>query len=366
MPTTEKVMDTLLITGRRRLLGAAGAFGTLALAGCTDTRSASTRAALGVGQRFSGQTMGSGYTVRLAGPSLARSRLENLQADVQGALDAVDRRMSLYRADSELMHLNRHPANEPLLLSAELMTVLQAGQRVASLTDGAFDLTVAPLVLAWGFGPETRHGLPDAETLRQRRAVTGHRRLRLAAAEGLATKLQPGLQADLGGIAKGYGVDRAAQVLEARGIEHYMVEVGGEVRTAGHNAQGRPWQIGIEEPDAVPQRARLIVPLSGLAMATSGDYRNYFEEGHRRYSHAIDPQRGEPIAHGLTSVTVVASECMQADALATALIVLGPERGLALARQQHIAAHFIVRGADGRLVDHATDAFAALRARQAA
>ncbi len=359
-------MDTLLCPGRRRLLGAAGAFGALALAGCTDTRTAAAPGSPRAGQRFSGLTMGSSYTVRLAGAALAPARLETLQADVQDALDAVDRRMSLYRTDSELVRFNRHAAVTPLALSPELTTVLHAGQRVAELTDGAFDVTVAPLVLAWGFGPEARRGVPDGAALAQGRAATGHHRLQLDPASGLATKLQPGLQADLGGIAKGYGVDRAAQVLRAQGHEHFMVEVGGEVRTAGHNSQGRPWQIGIEEPDAVPQRARLVVPLSGLAMATSGDYRIFFEEGRRRYSHEIDPQRGEPIAHGLASVTVVTADCMQADALATALIVMGPDKGLALARRQGIAAHFIVRGADGRLADHATEAFAALRAPQAA
>lgn len=357
-------MDTLICPGRRRLIGAAGALGALALAGCTDPRAPS--AVPHAGQRFSGQTMGSSYTVRLAGPALAPARLETLQADVQAALDAVDQRMSLYRPGSELMRFNRHASLTPLALSSELMTVLQAGQRVAALTDGAFDMTVAPLVLAWGFGPEARRGLPDAQRLQQGRAATGHRHLQLDAARGLATKGMPGLQADLGAIAKGYGVDRAAQLLQAQGVADFMVEVGGEVRTAGRNAQGRPWQIGIEEPDAVPQRARLVVPLSGLAMATSGDYRIYFEEGRRRYSHEIDPASGEPIAHGLASVTVVASDCMQADALATALIVMGPQAGLALARQQGIAAHFIVRGADGRLADHATDAFAALRTAAAA
>lgn len=359
-------MDTLLCPGRRRLLGAAGAFGALALAGCTDNRTASSAGTARAGQRFSGQTMGSSYTVRLSGAPTGPARLENLQADVQAALDAVDQRMSLYRPDGELMRFNHHAAPTPLALSSELMTVLQAGQRVAALTEGAFDMTVAPLVLAWGFGPGSRRGLPDAHALQQGRAATGHRHLRLDAAAGTATKLQPGLQADLGGIAKGYGVDRAAQVLLAQGVSDFMVEVGGEVRTAGRNAQGRPWQIGIEEPDAVPQRARFVVPLSGLAMATSGDYRIYFQEGQRRYCHEIDPRRGEPIVHGLASVTVVAADCMQADALATALIVMGPQAGLALARQQGLAAHFIVRDADGRLVDHATEAFTALRTAAAA
>jgi thiamine biosynthesis lipoprotein len=176
------------------------------------------------------------------------------------------------------------------------------------------------------------------------------------------TKRHAGLQADLGGIAKGYGVDRVAAALDARGVAHYMVEAGGEVRTRGVNAVGEPWRIGIEEPDAMPQRARWAVPLSGKAMATSGDYRNFFIQDGRRYSHEIDPATGVPIQHRLCSVTVVADDCMHADALATALIVLGPDKGRVLAEHSGVSAQFIERGANGALTDSMTTAFAALAA----
>jgi thiamine biosynthesis lipoprotein len=358
-------MDTLLKLRRRDVLGVGSALGALALVGCSDT----SRVGTGAGQRFSGQTMGGSYNVRLAGAPATPARLERLQADVQAALDKVDARMSLYRADSELVRFNRAPAAQPLALSPALMQVLQAGQQVAALTDGAFDMTVAPLVMAWGFGPEVLPGgpaVPPATRLRAGRELLGFRALALDAERSLAVKHRAGLQADLGGIAKGYGVDMAAQALQVQGVEHFMLEVGGEVRSAGRNAQGKPWQIGIEQPDAVPQQARLVVPLSGRAMATSGDYRIYFEQGGRRYSHEIDPRSGEPIAHGLASVTVVANDCMHADALATALIVMGLPRGLALARREGIAAHFIERAPDGRLRDHRSEAFAALLGASAA
>lgn len=351
-------MDTLLKLRRRQLLGVGGAMGALALAGCSASPPAT-------GQRFSGQTMGSTYTVRLAGAGVTPARLERLQADVQSALDAVDTRMSLYRADSELVRFNQAAAGQAIALSPSLMQVLHAGQQVAALTDGAFDMTVAPLVMAWGFGPEVQAGgpaVPSAVRVLAGRQALGFRALGLDADRSTAVKHRAGLQADLGGIAKGFGVDMAAQALLAQGVEHFMLEVGGEVRTAGRNAQGRPWQIGIEQPDAVPQRARLVVPLSGKAMATSGDYRIYFEQDGKRYSHEIDPRSGAPIDHGLASVTVVADDCLHADALATALIVMGPERGLALAQREHMAAHFIVRAADGSLRDHSSDAFAALGA----
>lgn len=350
-------MDLLLSPCRRRLLGAFGGFGALALAGCGE------RARTGVAAtQFGGETMGTRYVVKLAGATLPPARLEALHADLQTALDGVDRGMSLYRPDSELMRLNRHPAAVPLRLSKELFDVLATGQQVSAMSNGAFDVSVAPLVDAWGFGAEKRRQVPPVEEVRLRRSAIDWRGLRLDPEHRTAAKAHDGLQADLGGIAKGYGVDLAANAIEAAGIEHYMIEVGGEVRTRGGNAQGQAWRIGIEEPDAVPQRARTVVPLSGRAMATSGDYRIYFEQAGRRYSHEIDPRTAAPIAHGLASVTVVADDCLTADALATALIVMGPDSGWALAQRQGLAAYFIVRGSDGGLHDRATEAFAALTA----
>jgi thiamine biosynthesis lipoprotein len=353
-------MDALLSPCRRRLLGAFGGLGALALAGCGERGHPS--AATGAPLRFGGETMGTSYVVKLAAAALPAARLEQLAADVHDALDGVNRGMSLYRPESELMRLNRQPEAVPLALSKDLYEVLAAGQRVAELSHGAFDVSVAPLVDAWGFGPAKRREVPAAGDVQARRAAVDYRSLRLDPQHRTATKAHAGLQADLGGIAKGYGVDRAARAIEASGIEDYMIEVGGEVRTRGRNAGGQPWQIGIEEPDAVPQRARAVVPLSGRAMATSGDYRIYFEQGGRRYSHEIDPRTAAPIAHRLASVTVVADDCMTADALATALIVLGPQAGWALAQRQGLAAYFIVRDADGGLQDRASEAFAALTA----
>jgi thiamine biosynthesis lipoprotein len=306
--------------------------------------------------------MGTTYVVKLAGAALSPARLEALQADVHAALDGVNRGMSLHRLDSELTRLNRHPASVPLPLSRDLFQVLAAGQRVSAISQGAFDVSVAPLVNAWGFGAEKRRQVPPAAEIQERRGAIDWRGLRLDPGRRTAVKAHDGLQADLGGIAKGYGVDLAASAIEAAGLEHYMIEVGGEVRTRGRNAQGQAWRIGIEEPDAMPQRARAVVPLSGRAMATSGDYRIYFEHAGRRYSHEIDPRTAAPIAHGLASVTVVADDCMTADALATALIVMGPESGWALAQRQALAAYFIVRGADGRLHERATEAFSSLTA----
>jgi thiamine biosynthesis lipoprotein len=276
--------------------------------------------------------------------------------------------MSAFRADSELSAFNRQPLHKAMPLSSELYAVFAAAQEVSRVSDGAFDVTVAPLVDTWGFGPPqgvtARRSVPSLARVQQQQPSVGYRALQLDPARRSATKQRDGLRADLGGIAKGYGVDVAARALEASGIENYMVEAGGEVRVRGRHDDGRPWRIGIEKPDAWPPRAHFVVPFADAyrfpAMATSGDYRNYFEQDGRRYSHEIDPTSGFPIDHRLCSVTVVAADCMQADALATALIVLGPERARALAQAQRLAAYFIEREADGGLRDRMTPAFAAL------
>ena len=359
------MIDALLSPGRRRALAGVGALGVVAAAGSVGAYAWSRRDALQpAAQRFSGLSMGTGYVVKIAGTPLPAARLETLQADVEDALAGVDRSMSLYRGDSELSRLNRHGGTTPVALSREMVDVLAVGQRVAALTEGAFDLSIAPLVQTWGFGLRAQRAVPADERVRAGRAALGQAGLVVDAAARSATKAPPTLQFDLSGIAKGYAVDRAALALEKRGVERYMIEVGGEVRTAGLNAAGQPWRIGIEEPDAMPQRARIVVPLVGGAMATSGDYRIYFEDRGRRYGHIIDPATGAP-ASGLASVSIVADDCVHADAMATGLFVLGLPRALALAEARGLAAHFIERRG-GALVDHRSTAFAALATANAA
>jgi len=344
-------MDALLSPRRRHLLAA---FGAAALgAGCGAEPGARERSL-----QFGGRTMGTTFSVRIAGGPFEGGLEAAAKAAVDTAFDDVVRRMSTYDEGSELSRFSRHAATTPFPLSADLLAVLARAQEVAALSSGAFDVTVAPLVSAWGFGAgaSARDAAPSATALA---APLGWRRLALDREAGTVRKAVPGLQADLSGIAKGYAVDRAAGALQALGVERYMVEAGGEVRTRGLNAEGRPWQIAIERPDAWPQQVHRIVPLRDAAMATSGDYRNYYEREGRRFSHEIDPETRAPVAHRLASVTVVHEECMFADAMATALIVLGPARGLALARERGIAAHFIVRDGDGTLRDLSSPAFAA-------
>jgi FAD:protein FMN transferase len=338
---------------RRHLLWGMGALAGLGAAGIAFRPLGH---ALAGPQVLEGATMGTSYTVKIAGRRLSSSRLEAVHADVHAAFTAVDERMSLYRPTSELSRLNAHPAGR-LGVSPALFEVLEEAARVAVLSDGAFDPTVAPLVDAWGFGPSGPHGLPSAAAVAKGRGTIGHAGLELDTATRTVSKATPQLTFDLGGIAKGKGVDEAARVLAASGIEHFMVEAGGEIVTEGQNGQGSTWAIGIEEPDAWPRRARIVLPSSGEAIATSGDYRLFVEHAGRRYPHAIDPATGTPIAHGLAAVSVIAENAMRADALATALLVLGLDRGMALAERLELAAYFITRDDKGALHDHGSAAF---------
>ena len=352
-------MDALVSPRRRQLLQALGA--AALAAGCGDPLPAMRGAQ--AGPRFSGDTMGSTWSARLAGPGIPPDSAAAARQAIEAAFADVVAKMSTYDDASELSRFNRHASRAPFALSDDTFAVFARAHEVSAASAGAFDITVAPAVDAWGFGPAKAQRVVTGEPLRKLQARVGWERLTLDARARTAAKALPDVRADLSGIAKGYGVDRAAAAVEALGIADYMIEAGGEVRTRGRNASGLPWQIAVERPDAVPQRVHWIVPLSGLAMATSGDYRIYFEQDGTRYCHEIDPATGGPIAHGLASVTVVAPECAYADAMATALIVLGPERGYALAAARDVAALFIVREAPGRFRDVATPAFAALGGR---
>jgi FAD:protein FMN transferase len=338
---------------RRTLLWGAGALSLLAACGPAGLSLG------GSAHAFGGLTMGSPYRVVLAGTGLTPALRAAAQAQVAAALDAVDRSMSTYRADSVLTHFNTHAGSAPFALPVDVFAVFELAQQVSALTHGAFDITVGPAVDAWGFGPGRQTRLLAQAELSVLERRVGWQGLALNPQTRSVSKAQPSVRADLSGIAKGFGVDQAAAALDALGLAHYLIDAGGEVRTRGRNAQGQPWQVAIEEPLAGRRRPRYVVPLSDLAMATSGDYRIFFEHDGKRYSHEIDPSTGKPIDNRLTSVTVVASSGALADALGK-LIVLGPERGFELASALNLAAHFIIRDPDGRLRDLSTPAFTAL------
>ena len=295
---------------------------------------------------FTGLTMGTSWSVLVNAEKLPLSR-QRLSAEFDTILNRVNMEMSTYLPDSELSRINAADSAGPLPVSRSLMQVLLAAREVSRLTQGAFDATAAPLVNLWGFGPERNFTVPEEEQVRRTLRLVGHEKLRLDAAAFTVAKAHDGVSIDLSAIAKGYGVDELAGYLERLQLDNYLVEIGGEIRAKGVNDKNIPWQIGIEQPVAEARGVRQIIRLEDTAMATSGDYRNYFEEDETRYSHTIDPRTGRPVSHGLASVTVLHPSAMLADAWATGLLALGPEEGYATALENGLAAYFIIRGEDG-------------------
>lgn len=337
----------------------------LALAACASPPPAPEPEAPAVAAAFQGAKMGTTWTVRLAA-HLDAAAAAAVEAVIEAELEKVDAAMSTWRQDSELSALNRHHETTPFSLSADTAAVLAEALRVGDLTGGAFDVTVGPLVEAWGFGARAADTPPSAEELRRLREATGLDKLRLDPGAGTVTKRTPAVEVDLSGIAKGYSVDRVAEALEALGHRRYMVEVGGEVRTRGRNPEGGPWRIGIERPDAAPGRLQRIVPLTDAALATSGDYRNFRLVDGERLTHILDPREGRPVHHRLASVTVLHPSCTTADALATGLMVLGPDDALALAESRDLAVLLLVRDGRGGFEERASSAFARLAGGEAA
>lgn len=297
--------------------------------------------------RLEGSIFGSFYQVTIADP-LTQGRARELEEGFLEDLEAVDASMSIYREDSELVVFNQSPVGEWQPLSDELVEVLAIGQSVAEASGGAFDTTVGALVNLWSFGSEARpREIPDDETLAERLAEIGPDSVELDV-EGLQARRLRDVFVDLGGVAKGHGTDRVAAYLNRQGIEHYLVNLGGDLSVRGYrDAESQPWRIGIEAPLDDRLEARHVVPLHDISVATSGDYRNYFEEDGRRYSHTLDPRTGRPIEHRLASVTVAHPSNAWADAWATALMVLGEEQGMALAREQGLGVLMIVREDEG-------------------
>ena len=329
----------------------------LALAGCgTPDRAAAPELV-----QLTGPTMGTTWQVKLAALPQGTSR-DELQDGIEQLLDRVNDLMSTYRPDSELSRFNRYEGPEWFEVSAETVKVAAAAQQISGATGGAFDVTVGPLVNLWDFGPDQRdRRVPGDDELAKARARVGYEMLEVRDDPPALRKSRPDLYVDLSAIAKGFGVDQVAEHLDRIGSNSYFVEIGGEIRTRGAKPGGDPWRIGIEAPTADrldAQSARRILELHNRAVATSGDYRNYWEKDGRRFSHTIDPRTGRPVEHQLASVTVVADDCMTADGWATALMVLGPDEAYNSAVQQGLAALFIIREEEG-FVERSTPPFAA-------
>lgn len=291
-----------------------------------------------------GETMGTTWTVKYHGAPVDPDAAD---AAVSRTLEAVNAALSTYDDASEISRLNTRAAAGWVEASPHFVAVARAARRVFAVSGGAFDPSVGPLVDLWGFGPgAVPTSIPDEAAIEAARAMVGYDRFEIDADGGRVQMPAPPYRLDFSAIAKGYGVDAVLEALEGLGIAAMMVEIGGEVRTVGRNAAGVPWQIAIEEP--VPGRRAIgsIVGLEDRALATSGDYRNYFEQDGVRYSHTIDPATGRPIRHRLASASVAHDTAMLADAWATALMVAGPERGRALARTAGLDSMLVIREGD--------------------
>ena len=329
----------------------------IAVTACTLTMlfSACSRPAEQVFE-LSGSTMGTTYSVKITSiPD--RLSLVMLSRLIDQRLARVNNLMSTYQPDSELSRFNAQRSTDWFSVSPELVQVIARAQAISELSGGAFDVTVGPVVNLWGFGPDvTKPEVPDDRLIDSARARIGYRMLEYRTSPAALRKARPDLYVDLSAIAKGYGVDQIAAALEDNEIDAYLVEIGGELRGKGTKRHGKPWHVAIERPDPLARSVYRVIQLSDAALATSGDYRNFFEDGGHLYSHTIDPQSGRPVEHGLASVTVLSDDCTNADALATALLVMGPERGFALAESRDIAAFFVTRTTEG-YANKATPAF---------
>ncbi len=305
---------------------------------------------------MSGPTMGTTYHVKYR-PTQNAPTLKAMQTEVDALLAEINHTMSTYDPESELSRLNRLRTTDWVPASDSLRTVLKAALEIGAQSEGAFDITVGPLVNLWGFGPEFHPDRIPLETdIAAARKRSGLDKVTLSEAQQAVRKHSPDVFLDLSGIAKGYGVDRVAELMTAHGIEHYMVEIGGEIRVRGLKEQDTPWRIAIEKPLSGERSVQTMLTLSDIALATSGNYRNFFEIAGRRYSHTIDPTTGWPIDNHLVSVTVLAETSMRADAWATAFQVLGPERGMAIAERLNLPVLFVIER-DGRFEERVCCAF---------
>lgn len=296
-------------------------------------------------RRSQGETMGTYYAVTVVDPPA--SFPSDWKEAIDLALREVNDQMSTYLEHSEISKFNASQSTDWFPVSAAFARVVDKAQEISRATDGAFDITVGPLVNAWSFGPGKRSQRPPEESqLQEIMQRIGYERLEVRLDPPALKKQLPELQIDLSAIAKGYGVDRLIEVLQGFGCENAFVDIGGEDRTIGRRGN-RAWRVAVEDPKEGERQFHYAFELTDRAIATSGDYRNFFVYEGQRYSHTIDPQTGRPVKHQVALVSVLAATCMEADAWATALNVLGDDAGMRIAEEKSLAVRFVIRLDDG-------------------
>ncbi len=316
-------------------------------------------------EMFSGKTMGTTYHIRVVMP-LQKDRgvhsihhiqaKNNLKKGIETQLKAVNQSMSVYSPSSEISIFNQAEKNQPIKISSDFYVVMCTGQNLYKITNGAWDGTLKPLVDLWGFGTEHQIStLPPRSTIEKCLKKTGFKHITILDNPPALEKAFSDITIDLGSIAKGFGVDSIAELLRKNGYSNFLVEIGGEVFAGGEKSTAAPWMVGISKPDkgGNPNAVYTAFPLSNQALATSGDYRNFITIEGRTYSHIINPVNGYPVANGVVSTSVVASNCTFADGLATALMVMGAEKGVKLVNSiKETECLIVVRSDDGTLTDY--------------
>ena len=303
-----------------------------------------------------GLTMGTTYTVKINNQGKPFP-LAKINTEIIDILARVNDEMSTYLEDSELSLINQSGTLDWIPLSSNLYQVIDTAMQVSVLSEGSFDITIGPLVNLWGFGAAKTEMVPDNSAIKAALLNSGYQKIKLRQSPPALQKTKADIYIDLSAIAKGYAVDLIAEHLEQAGVDNYMVEVGGEIRARGVNEIDFVWRIGIEKPEAEQREVQRRIKLDDIAMATSGDYRNFFEEDGKRYSHTINPENGLPVTHDLASVTVLHQSTTWADALATALLVMGKDSAYALAEKHDYAVLFLQR-TDFGYKESYTDSFA--------
>lgn len=325
----------------------------LALVGCSGTAPAPELA------EFNGQIMGTSYSIRTGQPLTEAAKLA-----VRAALQDVDTHMSTWRIDSELTRFNNSTDTDWQLLTSSTIAVVAQALQTSQTSEGAFDISVGPLVDLWGFGARASNDAssvsakPDRQAILQTLTGVGHDTIEIDVSAHALRKLNPVSRLDLSGIAKGHAVDQVASALDGHGLDDYLVEVGGELRSSGTKPDGSTWRVAIERPQVGRRDVFRVIELDNQAIATSGDYRNFFDAGGQRYSHSIDPRTGQPVDHELASVSVVANSTMTADALSTSFMIMGPDEAMAFAERHDVAAHLILKSGL-KLAERTSSAFEA-------
>jgi thiamine biosynthesis lipoprotein len=303
---------------------------------------------------ISGRTMGTTYSIKAYGPFLTDVQL--IKTSVEKQLKAINLSMSVFKKNSEISRFNRDSTTQ-MKVSEDFFSVLKTAEYIWKQSGGALDGTVSPLIEIWGFGRNKKKTVPTKEQIDTALKKTGFQNIKLY--DGIIRKLKPGITLNLGSIAKGFAVDKVSSVLKKMGIDNFFVEIGGEIYVSGKKPGGTKWVIGINTPskNASLKSYFRAMELQDQAIATSGDYRNFFQNGDKSYSHIINPNTGYPVSNDVVSVSIVAKNCTLADGLATSIMVMGVDKGIMLLNKLEDVEGLIVVKDKGNLKIYKTGNF---------